>query len=80
MIKNYIILAHKAPEQLQRMITQLDDEDAMFFIHLDAKADLTAFEQVVKGPRVQFITQREHCLPCEGNPSLLTRCRSLCSG
>ncbi len=62
MIKNYIILAHKAPEQLQRMITQLDDEDAMFFIHLDAKADLTAFEQVVKGQRVQFISQREHCL------------------
>jgi len=35
----YIILAHKLPEQLVRLVCMLNSEGASFFIHIDKKAD-----------------------------------------
>jgi hypothetical protein len=34
----YLIMAHKNPEQVVRLIRRLDDEDVHFFIHVDLKA------------------------------------------
>jgi len=34
----YIILAHKLPEQLVRLVRRLDSENATFFIHIDSNA------------------------------------------
>jgi len=33
----YIILAHKLPEQLVRLVRKLNDDDARFFIHIDKR-------------------------------------------
>ena len=43
MQKNYLILAHRNPEQLCRMIKALDDGNSKFFIHLDAKTPIEPF-------------------------------------
>ncbi|MCO5934670.1 beta-1,6-N-acetylglucosaminyltransferase [Mucilaginibacter sp. RB4R14] len=46
MIKAYIIIAHKAPAQLHRLISRLNDGKSEFFIHIDKKADLKQFDNL----------------------------------
>lgn len=41
----YLILAHKNPEQLKRLIRVLNVPGCFFFIHIDKKSDLRAFEK-----------------------------------
>jgi len=43
MKKGYIILAHKNPAQVRRLIDRLDDGRSTFFIHIDARAPLSDF-------------------------------------
>lgn len=43
----YIILAHKYPEQLARLIHQLNTGEVSFFIHIDKKTDQKIYHQVV---------------------------------
>ena len=43
MQKNYLVLAHKNPDQLYRMITALNDNVSHFFIHIDAKSPIAPF-------------------------------------
>jgi Core-2/I-Branching enzyme len=42
----YIILAHRLPDQLIRMIHQLEDSDVSFFIHVDKKSDKKLGNQI----------------------------------
>jgi hypothetical protein len=35
----YLIMAHKNPTQVIRLIDRLDDEGVSFFVHVDRKAD-----------------------------------------
>ncbi len=44
MNKAYIILAHKQPEQLMRLINSLDDNHSTFFVHLDKKVNVSQFK------------------------------------
>ncbi len=53
-----IIIAHKYPAQLARMIKAFEHESVHHFIHLDAKADINSFLFIEKLPRVKFITKR----------------------
>jgi len=46
MKKAYIILIHKNPEQVCRLIQKLDDANSTFFVHLDKKAVSEDFEEV----------------------------------
>jgi hypothetical protein len=39
----YLLLAHGNPEQLQRLITRLRTDGAMFFLHVDRKSNLNKF-------------------------------------
>jgi Holliday junction resolvasome RuvABC DNA-binding subunit len=43
----YIILAHKYPEQLVRLISKLNTDDVSFFIHIDKKTDQKIYHQIV---------------------------------
>jgi hypothetical protein len=43
MKKAYIVLAHKNPEQVYRLIKKLDDNNSTFFIHVDKKVELKTF-------------------------------------
>jgi len=44
----YIILAHKYPEQLIRLIHRLNTEKASFFVHVDKKTDKIIYNQIVE--------------------------------
>lgn len=62
MQKNYLILAHKNPLQLSRMIERLDDGASKFFIHLDAKTPIEPFAACLEGAHIRFIEPRERCV------------------
>lgn len=62
MQKNYLILAHKNPLQLSRMIERLDDGASKFFIHLDAKTPIEPFTACLEGGHIRFIEPRERCV------------------
>lgn len=62
MQKNYLILAHKNPLQLSRMIERLDDGASKFFIHLDAKTPIEPFAACLEGGQIRFIEPRERCV------------------
>ena len=62
MQKNYLILAHKNPLQLSRMIERLDDGASKFFIHLDAKTPIESFTTCLEGAHIRFIEPRERCV------------------
>lgn len=60
--KVYIILAHKNPLQLKRLINKLKTPDSYFYIHLDIKSDINEFEAAISSERVVFISKRENCI------------------
>ena len=62
MQKNYLILAHKNPQQLARMIKTLDDGNSKFFIHLDAKTPIEPFTAQLQDEHIIFIPERVRCI------------------
>lgn len=53
----YLISAHNDPVHLQRLVEALQP-NAEFFIHIDAKTDITPFRERLCGPRIHFTEQR----------------------
>ncbi|MCL1868326.1 MAG: beta-1,6-N-acetylglucosaminyltransferase [Paludibacter sp.] len=60
--KTYIVLAHKTPEQLKRLIDKINDENSFFFIHIDKKSDIEPFTKIIHGENIKFIEDRVNCL------------------
>ena len=54
----HLILAHKAPAQLERLVRALAHPQAACFIHLDRKADSQLFAALPNLPGVYFIGHR----------------------
>jgi hypothetical protein len=54
----HLILTHKNPAQLQKLIEAMDHPDMDFFIHVDKKTDIGPFLLLQKRPRVSFIKNR----------------------
>lgn len=54
----YLILVHKGPEQVERLIKKLTCEAAHFYIHLDQKADISNFTLLQRLDHVYFIRKR----------------------
>lgn len=54
----HLIMAHKNPTQLGRLLAALQHEEAYCFIHLDRKADMSEFVHLAGLPRVQFTPRR----------------------
>jgi hypothetical protein len=44
---NYIILAHKNPEQLKRLISRLNTSWTYFYIHIDSNSKIEPFEEIL---------------------------------
>lgn len=56
-----LLLVHKEPAQLERLLRRLDDERFDFYIHIDAKSDINAFrgvESLVKASNVIWVKCR----------------------
>lgn len=55
MNKAYLIMAHKSPGQVHRLISRLNDGSSEFFIHIDKKADISQFQNLKQiGDAVHF--------------------------
>lgn len=60
----YIILAHKNPRQLARMLQALDHDGASFFVHIDRKVAIAPFAEAVREGRsdTHFVADRQDVL------------------
>lgn len=57
MVINYIIMAHKQPAQLKRLVDALSDRDTYFYVHIDREVDSSPFEMSLKDNKnVFFLT------------------------
>lgn len=56
----FIVLAHKNPTQLKRLVTALESPFFDFYIHIDQREDLKAFEAVFEADKtnIQFVKLR----------------------
>ena len=54
----HLILAHKNPAQLEKLIRALQHSLAFFYIHVDKKSDIKPFEYLVNLNNVSFIKRR----------------------
>jgi len=54
----HLILAHKNPGQLARLIARLAHADSHFYIHIDQKTDITPFLFLTENQNVFFISNR----------------------
>ena len=66
----HVIMVHKNPDQLIRLIKRLYHPDADFYIHIDSKSEIGDFESVRSIKQVSFIKNRINCN--WGGNSLLT--------
>lgn len=57
---NYLILAHKNPGQLRRLVSRLNCDGVVFYIHIDIRVDILPFREAFKGfTQVKFVEPRE---------------------
>lgn len=54
----FIILSHKNPQQLRRLLDRLRHPAIDFYIHLDAKCDINEWQIAMNIPQVFFIEKR----------------------
>ncbi len=53
----YLLLAHNTPNHLKRIISALSSPNSSFFIHIDKKSNISAYERV-RGPDVYLLDER----------------------
>lgn len=54
----HLILTHKNPAQLERLLRALDHPDFDFYVHLDKKTDTRPFNYLAERKNVRFISNR----------------------
>ena len=58
-MKIYLIIAHKSPQHVKRLVVALNDDTSMFFIHLDKRVTLDLFKPLFKDCiNVEFVEPR----------------------
>ena len=57
----HIIMAHKNPDQLERLVVAMKHPMFDLYIHLDKKTDIKSFEHISKYDNVVFIGHRMEC-------------------
>jgi hypothetical protein len=68
----YLILAHKNPEQLARLVGRLVHSEAEFYIHLDAHVDVRPFvKKLEKYPAVHFVPEEKRAHVTWGDFSMV---------
>lgn len=54
----HVILAHKSPDQLNRLVGKLVHPCCSVYVHLDARIDIDPFRRTINHPNVYFISKR----------------------
>lgn len=57
----HILMVHRSPAQLERLLTVMAHKDFDFYIHVDKKVDIQPFEYLSKIKQVYFISNRTVC-------------------
>lgn len=57
----HIIMAHKNPEQLMRLVKRLQHPQFDIYIHIDKKVALSHFQMISEEDNVRFIKNRQIC-------------------
>jgi hypothetical protein len=58
---SYIILGHKEPLQIKRLVNRLTCANSFFYIHIDKRVDITPFKTALaEEPGVYFLEKREN--------------------
>ncbi len=56
----YLILAHKYPQQLQRLLNRLDSPNCEFFVHIDKKSGISSFKGMhSEFSKIKFIKRED---------------------
>jgi hypothetical protein len=58
MKKAYVIMVHKSPAQVYRLINRLNDGESEFFVHIDKKADINQFRKLESFGGIVHFTER----------------------
>lgn len=58
MLVGHVILAHKDPNQLRRLVLSLQHPEALIMIHLDRKTDIKGFKDLFNRPGIHFVRKR----------------------
>lgn len=58
MLVGHIIVAHKSPDQLKRLVNRLLHPSASVFIHIDKATDIRPFKNAINHGNVHFIKNR----------------------
>jgi hypothetical protein len=70
---NYLIIAHKNPDQVLRLINTLRlNDDNHFFIHIDYSQDISEFQRIINGADITYSKNRYHCVWAHYNFVLAT--------
>jgi hypothetical protein len=56
---NYIVMAHKEPGQVRRLVERLDTSYSNFYVHIDINVDILPFEEVLKNYKNVFLLDKE---------------------
>jgi hypothetical protein len=72
----HIIIAHKYPMQLERLVKRLQHPNSDIYIHIDRKTDITDFQNLSMHPSVRFVKKRIK-VNWGGNSTLLAMTNSL---
>ncbi len=57
---NYIILAHKNPDQVKRLVKRLEYDNVYFYIHIDKSIDIKPFLEAMKGIKnINFLNGKD---------------------
>lgn len=60
---NFLILCHKSPLQVKKLIERLQSPISRFYVHVDMKSDITEFETILSDfQNVSLITERVNSL------------------
>jgi hypothetical protein len=69
---NYFILAHKNPDQVQRLIKKLHTEKTFFYIHIDKVVDVNLFKnKLISLKHVKFVKDQDRVNIIWGNISIV---------
>lgn len=69
---NYIILAHKEPNQLRRLVKKLSSANTYFYVHIDKNIEIAPFQEALKKiDNVTFLSYPKRVASIWGSPGLV---------
>lgn len=60
-MKHYLLLAHDQPDHVRRLVRRLDDGEATFWLHVDARVEIADWVDVVALDHVVLVSPRVAC-------------------